>query len=215
MSASATLGKLVFATAVATLTQGCGTILCYNNSDRFEQFHGLVYGGVRYDYHLAFDERYLSERGSFLKPVFVIDMPLSLAVDTIALPVTASAEHRRSSRVEPRLFGIWRSDRERGLAEYHRVYDRYNLSEGQIFANTKDLGMRTITFTGHDVTIKPGTTERRYVYNVLSSTAKRTALRLKPVPTGEPEIYEIEFDAEGNWYTPQFPPSGEFFRREA
>jgi uncharacterized protein YceK len=214
MSASVTIIKLVLTTAVATLSQGCGTALCLSGSNRgFGDFHGLVYGGVRYDYHLASDDNYL-QHAPFLKPVFAIDLPLSLAADTLTLPVTAVIEHRRSSLIEPRLLGTWRSDQERGLTNYHRIYDRYNLSPSQVAKATRLFGRRSITFSGHEVTIRLGDEEEHYAYGVLSRTSHGAVLRFRPLPQGNPGIYEIEFDPQGSWYSPEFYLDGGFFRRE-
>jgi uncharacterized protein YceK len=48
----------------------------------------LVYSGVRFDYRGAFDDQYM-QHALFLKPVCVLDMPLSAAADTLFLPYTA------------------------------------------------------------------------------------------------------------------------------
>jgi len=75
--------------AAVSFCSGCGTILSLRNVDREGELHGLVYGGVRLDYRLAFDEDYLGHV-PLLKPVFALDIPLSLAGDTLALPYTAA-----------------------------------------------------------------------------------------------------------------------------
>ena len=74
-------------------------MLSLRNVDREGELHGLIYGGIRLDYHLAFDEDYLGHV-PLLKPVFALDMPLSLAGDTLVLPYTA-IKRRYASPEQP------------------------------------------------------------------------------------------------------------------
>ena len=67
--------------------QGCGTIITLSNCEKEGTLHGLVYGGVGFDYRGAFDDQYM-QHALFLKPVCVLDMPLSALTDTVALPYT-------------------------------------------------------------------------------------------------------------------------------
>ena len=50
--------------------------------------HGFVYSGVRKDFRCAFGNELSVHAGPFIWPVLIVDMPLSLAVDTIVLPYT-------------------------------------------------------------------------------------------------------------------------------
>lgn len=81
------IGRLA-SVVVALAAQGCGTILTVSNWDRQGSKHALVYSGVRFDYSCAFDEERL-QHAVFLKPFCVLDLPLSLAGDTVVLPYTA------------------------------------------------------------------------------------------------------------------------------
>jgi uncharacterized protein YceK len=70
---------------------GCGTLLSLTNVDRDGELHGLVYGGVRLDARCAFDPDYCGHI-LFAKPFFALDIPVSLAADTVALPYTATKQ---------------------------------------------------------------------------------------------------------------------------
>jgi uncharacterized protein YceK len=78
---------------------GLGSLITWFDCDREGTKHGLVYSGFRFDVRGAFDSDYWQHFPP-AKLLCLIDMPASLFSDTIALPVTAVVEFRRSRRAD-------------------------------------------------------------------------------------------------------------------
>lgn len=75
-------GALLFATA-SLLLAGCGTIADLGGAGGVPP--ARIYGGVRTDVEIVFVGRFKLDA---LAPLFLIDIPLSAALDTALLPFT-------------------------------------------------------------------------------------------------------------------------------
>jgi uncharacterized protein YceK len=69
------------------------------NSDETQE-HGFVYSGVRKDFRGAFGDEYGPD-AIILWPISIVDMPLSLAADTVVLPYTIPKAHSMQARSDP------------------------------------------------------------------------------------------------------------------
>ncbi len=196
----------------AVLISGCGTVVTSSDIDKEGSKHGLVYGGTRADLRAVSDPDYM-QHVPLGKSLAALDVPLSAVADTIALPVTLAIEQSRSSATDARLVGTWHSDGERALADYHRIYDHYNLSQEWTIKNTNNFGKRVITFSDHQVSISLAEEHRLYAFSVVSRTADRVVLRLTPLPSGREELFQMDFSQDGGWSTSDLAPFGDFFKR--
>ena len=85
------------------LVSGCGTFITVTDHHGAIKEFGLVYGGVRCDFQLVFNDRYDEfTQGPFLKILFILDMPLSAIADTLLLPYTITKATELSKTVETR-----------------------------------------------------------------------------------------------------------------
>ena len=197
------------------LRPGCGTLFTMFDVDREGTRYGLIYSGIRFDLRGAFDDNYMQHIPSG-KLICLIDMPASLFSDTVALPVTALVEYRRSRRVDERLYGTWKSDRDRTMEEYHRVYDRYSPPEETVQKVAGGFGKRSITFSGTEMLVELEGEKHSYPYRVVLADTNRVVLRWKPSRSGAyNEFLDIEFDQDGFWYMPQSAGCKEYFRRQS
>ena len=196
---------------VCTFLSGCGTVLTLSDSDREGTRHGLIYSGVRFDCRGAFDDDYM-QHFPLGKLLCVVDIPLSLLSDTIVLPVTAVVEYKRSRRRDEGLYGTWKSDRDRTLQEYHRIYDRYNLSREWTDKNIGGYGKRTITFSKTNMVVEIDGAKKAYPYRVVSGDTNSVEILWRPRDNNE--FLEIAYDKDGFWYMPQSAACREYYRRE-
>ena len=82
---------------------GCGTIVnvcaVYSQDADYEPPFGRPYGGAAFDAEAAWDvawahEKYSYETPSFMAIFYLLDLPLSLAGDTVTLPLIIAAQIR-------------------------------------------------------------------------------------------------------------------------
>ena len=191
---------------------GIGSLATWFDLDREGTEHGLIYSGVRFDLRSAFDDSYWQHFPP-AKLICLVDTPASLFSDTLALPVTAVIEYRRARRTDERLFGTWKSDRDRSLAEYHRIYDGYGPSQDVVHKATSGFGKRILTFSGTDLQVQSEGETHSYRFRVVRADTNGVVLRWRPSGASK-EFLDIEFDKDGLWLMPQSAACKEFFRRE-
>jgi uncharacterized protein YceK len=85
---------------LALCLQGCMTAQTVFDPQEEDLPHGFIYSGVRKDFRCAFGNE-LSVHAAPIWPVLIVDMPLSLAGDTIVLPYTLSKTNRVSRHSQP------------------------------------------------------------------------------------------------------------------
>ena len=90
---------LAVSALLAPWLQGCMSIVTLADSDETKQ-HGFVYSGVRKDFRGAFGDEYGPDQRILSWPSSIIDMPLSLAADTLVLPYTIPKAHSVQARSE-------------------------------------------------------------------------------------------------------------------
>ena len=88
---------LAVSALLALWLQGCMTALTLADSDE-RAGHGFVYSGVRKDFRGAFGDEYGPDQRLLSWPASIIDMPLSLAADTVVLPYTIPKAHSVNSQ---------------------------------------------------------------------------------------------------------------------
>jgi uncharacterized protein YceK len=91
------LAVLALALAACAASTGCGTCATLAGKVGYIQEAG-IYSGVRFDVQFVFGGKEVEARAAILKPFFFLDMPLSLAIDTLLLPVTIPIEIVEASR---------------------------------------------------------------------------------------------------------------------
>jgi len=69
---------------LALICNGCGTIACHDGGQGTNSPKSGLYRGVRHDYH---EITSASGEQEMAVPFYLIDMPLSLACDTLFLPI--------------------------------------------------------------------------------------------------------------------------------
>lgn len=205
------VGRIAVAMACLILS-GCGSIITLTDLDQEGTRHGLIYGGVRFDGRGVFDWSYLPDNPE-MKLFCVLDMPLSLASDTVLLPVTLGIECKRALRTDERLYGTWKPDLTRTLQEYHRVYDSSNLSKEVEEMHIGRYGKQMITFSRFNMVLDREGKKTAYSYRVVDSGTKNVVIRWR-TPTRYNEFIEISFESHGLWYTPQSWGEREFYRRQ-
>ena len=81
---------------------GLGSLVTWFDFDG-EGRHALIYSGVRFDLRGAFSDSYWQHFGPLRVPaklICLIDIPASAFSDTVALPVTAVIQFRRSRQAQ-------------------------------------------------------------------------------------------------------------------
>ena len=191
---------------------GIGSLATWFDADRVGTRHGLIYSGLRFDLRSAFNGSYWQHFPP-AKLICLIDIPASLFSDTVALPATVVVEYRRSRRTDERLSGTWKSDRDRTMEEYHRIYDRDDLSQETVQKATVGFGKRSLTFSGTDMLVDLEGETHSYRFRVVQAERNSVALRWRPSGTSN-EFLDIEFDKDGFWLMPQSAACKEFFRKD-
>ena len=192
---------------------GLGSLVTWFDVDQEGTRYGLIYSGIRFDLKAAFDHNYMQHFPPG-KLIALIDLPASLFSDTVALPVTAIVEYRRSHRTDQRLDGKWKSDRDRTMEEFHRETDQYNPSEEIVRKFASGLGTRCLTFSGTTLLIESGGVRESFTYRIVLAGTNRLVLSLEPVTAPAQSLsFQIEFDQGGFWYWPESGGNREYFRK--
>ena len=193
---------------------GLGSLITWFDFDQEGTRHGFVYSGFRFNLRSAFNADYWQHFPP-AKLICLIDTPASLFSGTVALPVTAVLEYRRSRRTDERLYGTWKSDRDRTMEEYHQIYDRYSPSGETVQKVTSGFGKRSMTFSATDLLVELEGESHSYRYRVVLADTNRVLIRWRPSPSGPyNEFLAIEFDQHGFWCTPQSAACREYFRKQ-
>jgi uncharacterized protein YceK len=188
----AVLSTLLIATGLST---GCGTIITLTNMDEEGTAYGYVYSGVRFDERGAFDDDYM-QHIPFGKPLCVVDMPLSLVMDTIVIPATLTTECCRWFRSDERLLGKWKSDEDLTVSQYTWYRDKRWVDNRSVKPKTKP----TITFAKRLMSVEVDGIEKEYSYRVVSKTTNSVEIVGPPSPIRNIGFTTIRFDRTGLWY---------------
>ena len=173
------LRRRILITALLIITvfhPSCGTILTLCDADQEGSRHGLIYSGIRFDLRAAFDDNYMQHFPPG-KLLYILDLPASLISDTVAFPVTAAIEYHRSRRTDERLYGTWKSDLEKSMEEFHRVYDPYKPSEEIVQKVASEYGKHSITFSKNNMLIEEQGERLIYIYQIVSVDTNHIVLR--------------------------------------
>jgi uncharacterized protein YceK len=111
-------GAIVVMLACMVLS-GCGTMGTFLDVNDEGTRYGLAYGGVRLDCRWILGDEYL-QHAPPLKVIFVLDLPLSLVMDTALLPATLTMDYERAQRFDERLLGRWKADEDMRQRDYER-----------------------------------------------------------------------------------------------